>query len=575
MSFLIPSAHLKIKTPANLQLRAKAVLELRKRGLEGVSPFAKYQFDPEKYTIEKLGWKPWRGKGIDEPGQVEIMEAAVVAVRQQLEREKYEHGEQYDETIWKPGQVIQNYIRVEAGHGVGKTKGMSALVSWFLDCFRPSIIYTFAPSWKQVRKLLWKEIKKDRKKNNLPGRILETCEVIIDDDHFASGHATDDSNGSGTERVQGQHGEYLMFVLDEAEGIPEFVFEAIDSMASGGIVLVLMIANPKTRNSPFYRQGKYKHVLSMRMNCINHPNVVEGKSVVRGAVKRGYVDMMLEKHCEEVAGPDDDQFHFQVPWIEGKWFKPDNKFMFRVLGIPPANASINTIIPVGRYEAAIARGKLPKTGRTSDFFKARIGVDVARWGDDFGAVYMRHDGRAWRVAHIEKQDTYAYVEQIKAAAMKLPAEVWSLHIRLDGTGGFASGVVDRLKIDPDLRRRFKDYQVIEVNFGSNPSGDNREKYGDKVTEMYVETAEVLKDLAIEQHGESLSIDLTDRQYKYRAKGRLEVKVLEEKDQFRERNKHSPDDGDGFVLCAAPDFCFTNVVKGGTKQMNWMNHGDND
>lgn len=573
MSYLIPNANLKIKTPINLQVQAKAFLELRKRGLEGVSPFAEYQFDPIRYTQEKLGWNPWRGNGIDEPGQAEIMEAAVVAIRQQLEKEKYERDGECDETIWKPGQVIQNYIRVEAGHGVGKTKDMSALVSWFLDCHVPSIIYTFAPTWDQVKKLLWKEIKTDRKKNKLPGRILETCEVIISDNHFATGKSSDDSNGKGTERVQGQHGRFLMFVLDEAEGVPDFVFEAIDSMASGGIVLVLMIANPKTRNSAFYRQSKYSHVLSMRMSCINHPNVVEGRDVVPGAVKRSYVDKMIEKHCQEVTGPNPDLFHFQVPWLPGTWFQPDNEFMFRVLGIPPENASINTFIPVGRYEAAIARGKLPKTQRTVDFFKARIGVDVARWGDDAGAVYLRHDGRAWRVARIEKQDTYAYVEQIKAAALKLPADVWSLHIRVDGTGGFASGVVDRLKIDPDLRRRFRDYQVIEVTFGANPSGDNREKYGDIVTEMYVETAEVLKELAIEQHGEALEIDLTDRQYRYRAKGQLEVKVLEEKDDFRHRNKHSPDDGDGFVLCAAPDFCFTNVVKGGTKQMNWMNHGD--
>ncbi len=219
MSYLIPNANLRVKPPLSLQVRAKAILELRARGLEDTSPFDAYQFNPEGYTKDKLGWEPWEGNGIDDPGQVEIFNAYTLALRQQFEKEKYENEESYDETVWRPGQIIKNRIRIEAGHGVGKTKGMSALVSHFLDCFRPSIIYTFAPSWDQVKKLLWKEIKTDRKKAKLPGRILETCEVIIDDNHFASGKATNDADGKGGERVQGQHGKFLMFVLDEAEGI--------------------------------------------------------------------------------------------------------------------------------------------------------------------------------------------------------------------------------------------------------------------------------------------------------------------------------------------------------------------
>ncbi len=559
MSYLIPNTNLRIKPPLSLQVRAKAILELRERGLEDVSPFADYQFNPEGYTKDKLGWQPWRGSGIDEPGQVEIFEAYTHALRQQFEREKYENGEAYDETVWQPGQIIKNRIRIEAGHGVGKTKGMSALVSHFLDCFRPSIIYTFAPSWDQVKKLLWKEIKTDRKKAKLPGRILETCEVIIDDNHFASGKSTDDSNGKGGERVQGQHGKFLMFVLDEAEGIPKFVYEAIDSMTSGGIVIVLMIANPKTRNSHFYHQAKYSNVLSMRMSCLQHPNVVADKTVVPGAVKRSYVTDMIEKHCHEVDGPNPDLFHFQVPWDATTWYEPNNEFMFRVLGIPPENASINTFIPVGRFEAAVKRGKQPMVNATTDPTKARIGVDCARWGDDTGAVYLRHNGHISKVARIEQQNTFVYVEHIKFAALKLPDAVTSLHIRVDGTGGFGAGIIDRLLVDPELRRRFHDFQVIEVMFGALPSPHNSDEYANCVTEMYAETAEVLKDIAIIQPAEQLEIDLTDRQYGYQSKGQLELKRLEPKDDFRKRHKHSPDDGDGLVLCAAPDFCFDHLL----------------
>ena len=55
-----------------------------------------------------------------------------------------------------------------------------------------------------------------------PGRILD---LALDrrPDHFAKGRATNNAGGAGAERVQGQHGKYLMFVFDEAEGIADYV----------------------------------------------------------------------------------------------------------------------------------------------------------------------------------------------------------------------------------------------------------------------------------------------------------------------------------------------------------------
>src|SRR5262249_17972466 len=146
----------------------------------------------------------------------------------------------------------------------------------------------FAPSFEQIHDLLFKEIKSQRRGKGLPGQIFD-LELRAGDEHFIKGRATNNDQGKGTERVQGQHGRYNLYVLDEAEGVADFVFDAIRSMTSGGISIVVMLANPRTRSSRFYKMGAEPQVRSFRMSCLHHPNVVAGREVVPGAVRRQYV----------------------------------------------------------------------------------------------------------------------------------------------------------------------------------------------------------------------------------------------------------------------------------------------
>lgn len=525
--------------------------------------FKPFQFDPTGYIKKFLNWEPWSGS-TENPGQQEIVDAYNLALCQQIEKRDFEHGKikETDLQYWQPGAVIKNMIRVEAGHTTGKTKVASGLVSHFFDCFPPAIIYTFAPTWQQIKRLLWKEIGTDRRGTDLPGRVLDSCEIKYKDNHFAIGKATDNSGGTGTEKAQGQHGEYLMFVLDEAEGVADFVYDAVDSMTSGGISIVLMLANPKTRTSRFHKTQSLSMVKSFRMSCIYHPNVLAGREIVPGAVKRDYVEKMLEKNCEIVVEENEDEHTFILPFEAkirgeskpvGTIFKPDAEFLFRVLGIAPANIADNTLVPVGRYEAACKRqiAELEE----SDHLRARLGVDVSRFGRDYGTLYSFHQKSVRRAKQFFKQDTNEYAGAIIEEARRLAeAGVQSLHVRVDGGGGFGGGVVDRIKDDPELKQLFFDYKVFEVHF--NSVAQDTKSYYDKITEMTAEAAETLKAIAIENAPEALEGDLCERLFKWVNREGVAVKRLESKDDFRKRLKRSPDDGDGFVLALAPDFLFT-------------------
>ena len=433
--------------------------------------------------------------------------------------------------------------------------------------FPPAIIYTFAPTAVQIHDLLWKEIKSDRRGKGLPGRILD-LRLEIDDNHFAVGRATNDQGGRGTERVQGQHGEFLLFVLDEAEGIPAFVYNAVASMMGGGIGVVLMLANPRTRNSDFHKQKKFSHVKTFRLSCTHSPNVIAGREIVPGAVKRQYVSGMAEAHCEVVSEHDHDQHTFVLPYPitikgteypPGTIFKPNPEFMFRVLGIAPKNLADDTFVPVGRYEAACNRAPDAVSEALRESLAIRFGVDAARYGKDFGTLYIQHQGCVWREAQFWKADTSAYAGPIKAAALKLwdeapdDAKPTSLHIRIDGTGGFGSGVIDALKDDAELQDRFEDFRVFEIHFSETASDE--EQYADIVTEMYAEAAESVKGVAILKPPEALEADLCERTFKWINREGIAVKKITPKDDFKTKHKRSPDDGDGFVLCVSPDHIF--------------------
>ena len=252
---------------SQLQLRASAALELHRRRAAGeiVGRFDAYRFAPERYIVELLGWQPWRGVP-SAPGQAEILDAYAELLRAQHARRDGADGD-----------PVPNIIRVESGHGIGKTCLLAGIVSHFFDCFDESIVYAFAPGYEQINDLLFKEIRAQRAGRGLPGRVLQTPEIKAGDAHFAKGRATNDAHGRGTERVQGQHGPYLLFVLDEAEGVADFVYDAIKSMASGGIAVIIMAANPRTRTSCFHRLATGRQVVNFRISSISHPNVLAGR----------------------------------------------------------------------------------------------------------------------------------------------------------------------------------------------------------------------------------------------------------------------------------------------------------
>ncbi len=197
-------------------------------------------------------------------------------------------------------------VAVKSANGVGKTFLAADLAIWYLLTHPNSIVLTTAPTWRQVRNLLWEEIarKFENAKTRLPGK-LNTVRLTIDSSWYAMGLSASDSV-----TFQGFHAEHMLIILDEASGISEGIWEAVEGIAVGADNRILAIGNPLVTSGRFYRlfrddSGWVKHTIS----AFDHPNVKgnykarDGSStVIRGCVTQESVHERIKEWCD-IMGP--------------------------------------------------------------------------------------------------------------------------------------------------------------------------------------------------------------------------------------------------------------------------------
>lgn len=178
-----------------------------------------------------------------------------------------------------------------AGDGLVPTHNShlaAILTLWFLYTRYPSKCLTTAASWPQVEDVLWREIRSMYKNAPSPlgGRLMNT-QLDLEELWFAQGRSTDDSTN-----LQGFHSKHVLMLLDEATGIDPKIWEAAQTMAINPETdRIVALGNPTDSTSRFFEEchiaGKWTH---LEVSCENHPNVLENKIIIPGAVTREWVD---------------------------------------------------------------------------------------------------------------------------------------------------------------------------------------------------------------------------------------------------------------------------------------------
>ena len=119
---------------------------------------------------------------------------------------------------------------------------------WFLAAYPYSRVITTAPTFTQVKELLWREIAVAHPAADgfFDGMLYDT-RLELAPDWFAIGLSTD-----RPERFSGHHAEHLLLVVDEASGVDEAIFEAAEGFLTSESARVLLIGNPTSLAGQFH-----------------------------------------------------------------------------------------------------------------------------------------------------------------------------------------------------------------------------------------------------------------------------------------------------------------------------------
>jgi hypothetical protein len=398
-------------------------------------------------------------------------------------------------------------LAVRSGHGVGKTTFLCWLILWW-GLTRPnSKIGITAPAAPQIDAALWPDLKKWRTKlrDTVPGvgQILASwVEIKSDQIVFPGGNmaVARTARPDQPEALQGLHAENLLFLIDEASGVSEAVFEASQGALSTPGAKIVMTGNP-TRTQGFFHDAFHRSRAYW--------------STMRVSSEDVSADRVDRKFIEEIAG---------------KYGRDSNVYRVRVMGDFPTSED-DVVIPLHLCEAAVSRD-VAIAGR-----RVIWGVDVARFGSDKSALAKRNGNTL-----IEPVRTWHGLDtmQLSGQVMReyLDAEFKPDVIAVDVIG-VGAGVVDRL-IEMGL-------PATGVNVAESPAVEPA-RFVRLRDELWFACRDWLaaRDVRMPDDADTIA-ELTAVKYKLTSAGKI---LVESKDEMKRRGMPSPDRADAVVLTFA-------------------------
>ena len=401
--------------------------------------------------------------------------------------------------------VSKRRLSIRSGHGTGKSSFLSWTILWGLICHHPCKIPCTAPTSHQLRDVLWSEVatwhRKLRERIPYLGRQIEVTGdevrlVEMPQEAFAVART---ARPESPEALQGFHAPTLIFLLDEASGIADQVYEVAEGALSTTGAYVIQVGNPTRMSGAFHDSF---HRDRSEWACL-HWNGEESE-----LVSPDYIERMKRRYGQE-----------------------SSIYKIRVKGDFAGNP--DGVIPLQLIEDAVGRD-------VAQFGDITWGVDVARFGEDRSVLAKRHGN--W-VPEPPKEwsglDTMEVSGRIKHEWDQTPKGQRPVTIFVDSIG-IGAGVVDRLS---ELG-----LPVRGINVGESPS--DKEGYNRLRDELWFKGREWFETRTVRlcDGCDDLIAELSLPEYKILSNGRQKV---DGKDELaRKGTVHSPDQADAFLLTLA-------------------------
>jgi len=422
-----------------------------------------------------------------------------------------------------------------------------------------------APTDRQVGNIMYPEVvrlvQRARKRGfNLPGRFVGYDIRMDDKEWFLTGFKADDK---ATEAWTGFHAVNTMFVVTEASGIAEEIYNAIEGNLQGNSRL-LIVFNDNTGTGYAANAMRKPGWAKFRLDSLNAPNVVQKKIVIPGQVDWEWVDDKVRTWCTVINPSDFDESEGDFWWENehGRYcYRPNDLFRVKVRGMAP-KVSSDVLVPLEWLEAAAARWKEYNEQGFKVAKPLRLGVDVAgmgrdssglcsRYGDYVKPLHMVHSGGtanhmevAGLVLNLLKADTDAFTGRIAQAFIDTIGEGAGVYSRLQ-----------ELKAEHDwLHPHSCKGSEAAVGSDGKPLKDCTGQYGFLNMRAYLYWCirdwlnPSNKSAAMLPPDDELFEELTATSWKFRSDGRIQI---EDKDEIKKRLKRSPDRADALAATFYP------------------------
>lgn len=272
-------------------------------------------------------------------------------------------------------------ISIVSGHGCGKSSSFAWIVFHFLFGFENANIACTAPSREQMEDVLWKEISLWHSRMQI--QTIRSWFAITSDKITVKNREKQwwarakTASKDKPEALSGVHSDNVLFLIDEASGVDDVVFENGTGSLTNDNYVFIMISNGTKTSGLFYRshnspdeQSMYEH---LQFSSEDSPIVTPG-----------FCAKILKKANND---KDNDLYRVRVRGLFPKTSVLDGKPWHQLIQPQYLN-----IIPSQDHNASIYQWNINKTV---------MGIDPSGKGKDEATIVLRDDFRAHLVA-VEK-----------------------------------------------------------------------------------------------------------------------------------------------------------------------------
>lgn len=455
--------------------------------------------DPTTFCRDVLGFTPW-------------------------ERQAWGHRDSQADFI--RAACRSRRVAWRAGHKVGKSWAVAGLALWAWTWYPDARVVLTAPSWRQVNEVVWRAVRQlhqsaARRGFDLGGHLYDTPAkgLVGPDGRQLFGFSTDEKD-----RFSGISGGNVFYFVDEASGVDDGIFEAIEGAAAGG-AWVILTGNPTRTEGGFYRAF---HEEAELWRCL-HTSSEETPNV--GDMRVAEIDAPDFPQMKGIARRE------YIERARQLWTPHDTHPLYgiRVRGEFPSSGA-TSVISLKHVTEATRRWAIGDAGRE----RLYVGVDVARFGDDSNCVALRRGKRILSLTSFANMDSI----QVAGKVRELVRAAMTTH-EMAGLGEKPCVLVDVIGVGAgvyDQLAQFKELDVLDVNVAR--ASDDDDAYHNLRSQLWFGVDSWLGDGGEIPDNAELRGDLLAPQYSFDNRGRQKV---EPKQDIKERIGRSTDSGDAVCL----------------------------